>query len=66
MSERTHAALPRLGIQDALRDAIAVQVVRKPSKAMPYTLAAELLREYMPAAGIPKWADLVARSGWDE
>lgn len=66
MAERTHHALPRLGVQNAFRDAVLAYSARKPSKSPPYAFPGELVRQCIPGAAIPTYDDGVARSGWDE
>jgi len=66
LAARTLVALPRLGLQDALRQAVVHQAATKPSKAPPYTFPGELVRTYAPDVGVPTWDDLVAASGWDD
>jgi hypothetical protein len=66
LADRTLDALPRLGLQNRLRDAITAQAAVNPAKAPPYTLAGELVRTHVPAARVAHWDDMAAASGWEE
>lgn len=66
LADRTLDALPRLGVQDRLRDAITSQAAANPAKAPPYTLAGELVRTHVPDARVADWHGMAAASGWAE
>lgn len=66
LAARTLDALPRLGLQGALRQAVVHQAAAKPTKAPPYTFPGELVRVYAPEVKVPTWDDAIAASGWDD
>lgn len=66
LADRALDVLPRLDLQNSIRDAITVQAAVKPAKAPPYTFPGELVRTYVPDAEVPTWEDTLAASGWRE
>jgi hypothetical protein len=66
LADQTLDVLPRLGLQNSIREAITAQAAVKPAKAPPYTLPGELVRTYVPDAKVPTWEDMAAASGWRE
>jgi hypothetical protein len=66
LAARTLDALPRLGLHDALRQAVVRQAAAQPSKAPPFTFPGELVRAYAPDVKVPTWDDVIAASGWDD
>jgi hypothetical protein len=66
VADQAFRALPRLDLQDSIRDAITAQAAIKPTKAPPYTLPGELVRTHVPGAKVADWDDMAAASGWSE
>ncbi|MFI6866261.1 HD domain-containing protein [Nocardia sp. NPDC050406] len=59
------AAYPRLGGSRALSDALEAQTVAKPQKAVPGSLAAEVVRQRHPHL-VPSWEQILAANGWND
>ncbi|WP_280266781.1 HD domain-containing protein [Nocardia wallacei] len=64
-ADLVHAAYPRLGGSRALTDAIESQAIAKPQKAVPGSLAGEIVRRQHPHL-VPTWDQLLSTSGWND
>jgi hypothetical protein len=60
-ADRVHTVLPRLHAGAVLHDAIVAQAVGRPSKAPPFTLPGELVRQHVGADSTP-WTQLLDRA----
>jgi uncharacterized protein (TIGR02246 family) len=66
LADEVHARFPRGDLGYALSDAILLQALAKPQKAIPNTFAGELLRHHLPYGAYPGWHDLIAAAGWGD